>query len=170
VGRWQGLRRAGRLRWNFGSAVEFLFLLPPPLTGSLNALPQVPESEVLSGHSPTLEAIMRRWHSPEEVALMQSHLAAARHALLYGAGDPFATPQSPVPLVGQLAGHTGGGGAATAAAGGGGSAGGGERFSSRLVEHVLQQAFELGALPPATRYRRFKPAFAKCLDLTLSTS
>jgi hypothetical protein len=97
----------------------------------------------------------------------------------------LAPPSPPAPFVSHKAAESGpkakgsssGGSSSSSAADGSGSGGdegggdpGSERFSSRLVEHVLQQAFELASLPPLTRYRRFKPAFSKCLDLTLSTS
>lgn len=115
---------------------------------------QVPEAQVLAGHSPTLDAVMRRMHSPGEVAAMQHALAHARHDLLYGAGDPFAHAAA----------------SASSAKKSDGSSGVQGTFPSRAVDHLLQQAFELASLPSGTRYRRFKPAFSKCLDLTLSNS
>mmetsp|Transcript_82010 Transcript_82010/g.163850 ORF Transcript_82010/g.163850 Transcript_82010/m.163850 type:complete len:100 (+) Transcript_82010:110-409(+) len=96
---------------------------------------------------------MRRRHSPEEVARLQFHLAHARHHLLYGAGSPLQESlwaASPT----------------LTSSSGAGLSGGDAPFQSQAVSHLLQQAFELARLPPGTRYRRFKPAFSKCLDLT----
>lgn len=130
---------------------------------------QVPEAEVLAGHSPTLDTVMRRLHSPSEVAAMQHALAHARHDLLYGAGSPYthgkegASAAAATPLLSSSSGVA----AARQAAH---STPSSPFFSSRAMDHLLQEAFELASLPKGTRYRRFKPAFLKCLDLTLANN
>lgn len=124
---------------------------------------QVPEAEVLAGHSPTLDTVMRRMHTPSEVAAMQHALAHARHDLLYGAGSPY-DDQATAPVRTPLS----GGAAATRQ--GIKSPSFPPVFTSRVMDHLLQEAFELASLPKSTRYRRFKPAFLKCLDLSLTNN
>ena len=126
---------------------------------------------MLAGHSPTLDTVMRRMHTPNEVAAMQHALAHARHDLLYGAGSPYnaqATATAAGTVAQPLLPPLSGGGAATRQSIK--SPYSSPSFASRVMDHLLQEAFELASLPKGTRYRRFKPAFLKCLDLSLANT
>ena len=96
---------------------------------------QVPEVEVLRGKSEILEAIMQSKISPEKICTMQYHLTKARHDLLWGIGGSFNQTERS------------------------------KQFKSRALDHLLQQAMELQHLPRHARYRRFRPAFDKCLGV-----
>eukprot|EP00615_Pteridomonas_danica_P004457 CAMPEP_0114335888 /NCGR_PEP_ID=MMETSP0101-20121206/5347_1 /TAXON_ID=38822 ORGANISM="Pteridomonas danica, Strain PT" /NCGR_SAMPLE_ID=MMETSP0101 /ASSEMBLY_ACC=CAM_ASM_000211 /LENGTH=447 /DNA_ID=CAMNT_0001467641 /DNA_START=32 /DNA_END=1375 /DNA_ORIENTATION=+ len=159
----------------------------------------VPESEVLRGKSYTLDSIMQRKHHPEEIAEFQYQLSLAKHELLYGIGDPlltqyfnlYDTMTSTTPTTeggsslsdgvleidnsqqSELAfkthrqktrrpkdhgvNHRVKAGTTP------------PLFKSRVVDHILQEAFEQTA-QPGMKYRRFKPAFSKCLDLTVASN
>ena len=100
----------------------------------------IPEEEIFRGKSATLEAIMLDMIPPERVSAMQYYLAIARHDLLWSTWSPFLKLRARNE-----------------------SCWGDANFISRTVDHLLQQAQEIGQLHRHAKYRRFRPAFEKCM-------